>query len=115
MNASPATAICGLYNPSVSFWFLLFELLKVRMKFVEFLRQNISVRNKIILFATEFFLSLDKISTESIFPGYFVTHWKMINTLELVKSFVEERLATRTGPENIPFVRVSIIEVVCLK
>ena len=39
----------------------------------------------------------------------------MIDLLVLVKTFVEIRLASTTGPQDVPLVRLSVRKVVCLE
>ena len=60
------------------------------MELVVFVRQNVSIRNKIVFFHSELLLSLYKIETEPVFASNFVRHWEMVDSLKLVETFVEK-------------------------
>jgi len=79
----------------------------------KFIRQNISIWDKIKVLLPEFFLHSDHIVAKSIFSCDFIALWKMIYLLVLIESFVEVGFATRgAGPKNIPFVRLSMSETI---
>ena len=78
-----------------------------------FIRQYISIRHKIKMFSAEFLLHFDIIEAQSILPCDLVGVWKMIDSLVFIQSFIKIRLTAATGPEEIPFVRFSVFEVVC--
>ena len=94
MYASAAATISWFYDPSVSFGLLLFQLLEMSVELIEFLGQNVSIRNKVVLFTSKLLLRPHKVCAKPVFPRYFITHRKMIDALELIESFVEERFAT---------------------
>lgn len=94
MYASAAATISWFYDPSVSFGLLLFQLLEMSVELVELLGQYVSIRYKVVLFASKLLLRLHKVCAKPVFPRYFITHRKMIDALKLIQSFVEERFAT---------------------
>ena len=59
------------------------------MKIVKFIWEDVSLRDKVKLLPTEAFLHLDIVVAETIFTRDFMTLWKVIYSLELVKTFVK--------------------------
>jgi hypothetical protein len=90
MNASTLRAVGRLHNPSVTLWVCLFYLQVMRVKFIEFIRQDVGFWNKVILTGTKLFLRLDIVVTKAVFSSDFVTLREMINPLIFVKAFVQE-------------------------
>ena len=72
------------------------KLLKVRVKVLKLVGQDVSVSNEVKIISPEALLHLYVVVTEAIFTGYFMTLREVIYTLELVESLIEERL-TRAG------------------
>ena len=65
------------------------------------------------MFSSKFLLHFDIIETQSIFPCNLIRVWKMIDSLVFIQSFIKIRLTAATGPEEVPFVRFCIFEIVC--
>ena len=60
---------------------------------MKLVRQDVSVRDEVKLISTETLLHLHIIEAKSIFTGDFVALREMIDSLELVETFVKEALA----------------------
>ena len=82
---------------------------------MKFLRQNVCIRNKVILRATKSLLHFDIVVAKSIFPSDFITLWKMVYSLEFIESFVEVAFARACRPEHVPFMTLCVAERVCLE
>ena len=84
MDTSTARAIRWFYDPSVSFRLLFLELDEVGMKLVELLRQDVGVWNKVILSTAILLLCFHEVEAEPVFPGDFVRHGEMVDSLVLI-------------------------------
>ena len=113
MYSSALRRVCWLNDPCVSFGFSLLELLKVCMKVMKFVRENIGVRYEVKLLFPELFLHFYKVKAQPIFACYFIAHWEMIDALKLIKAFVKKALARAARPKDVPFVRVSEVKAIC--
>lgn len=59
------------------------------VEFAKLIRQDIGVRHDIIdSTPPKLFLHLHNVVTESVFPGYFITLRKMIDSLVFVEAFI---------------------------
>jgi len=90
MNATAPRAVGRLYDPRVALGVVLLDLKKVRVELVEFVGQDVSVWNKIVLVGSKLFLSSDVVVAQSIFSRYFVTLREMVNPLVLVQAFIQK-------------------------
>lgn len=71
---------------------------------VEFARQNVRLWDEIKCLSPEALLHLDIVVTQTVLAGDLVTHWEVVDPLELIKTFVEIALAGTGGPEEVPLV-----------
>ena len=55
-------------------------------------------------------LHLHIVVTKAVLTGDLMTLWEVIDFLELVQAFIEIALARTRRPENVPLVRVSVVE-----
>ena len=85
------------------------------MKFVEFVWQNVSVRDKVESGSAKFLLSLTIVEAKTVFPCDLIRHWEVIYALKFVQAFIQKRLAAGAGPKDVPLVRISVIELVRFK
>ena len=115
MDAATARRIGRLDNPDVPLRLRLLKLLVVRVKVMEFIRQNVRVWDEIKLIAPKTFLHFDIVETEAIFACNFVWLWKMVDPLVLVQSFVQITFATWAGPEYVPLVRICKVKWICFE
>lgn len=82
---------------------------------VEFARQNVRLWDEIKCLSPEALLHLDIVVTQTVLAGDLVTHWEVVDPLELIKTFVEIALAGTGGPEEVPLVRLSVAKAVRLE
>ena len=82
---------------------------------MEFLGQDVGVWNEVELVAPESLLHLHVVVAESILPCDLIRLREVIDPLELIESLVKIRFATASGPEDVPLVRVGIVEGVGLQ
>jgi len=115
VNAFALGGVSGLHYPDVLLRVVLLQLLVVGVEVPEFIRQDVCIWHEIEVLLSIFFLHLDHVETKSIFPGNFIALRKVVNLLVLIQSFIQIRLAVRSSPENIPLMRLSIIESIQLK
>jgi hypothetical protein len=59
MNASALRTVGRLHDPSVAFGVGLLDLKKMRVELVEFIGQDVSIRNEIVLVCSVLFLGSD--------------------------------------------------------
>ena len=85
------------------------------MEIVEFIWQNVSVRNEVKLLSSEPLLHLHVVIAEAVFPCDLVALWKVIYSLELVQSFIQVALARAGRPEQIPLMRLRMLKAVVFK
>ena len=115
MDSSAPRGVGRLHDPHVSLGFSLLELLVVSVEVVELVRQYVGIWDEIKLAPPESFLHLDIIEAQTVFPSDFIALREMIDPLELIQAFVEVAFARRTGPQDVPLVRISEVEVVGLE
>ena len=115
MDAAATRRVCWFDNPDISFWLCLPQFLIMSMEIMEFIRQDVSVRDEIKLRSTKSLLHLYIVETKSVFSGNFVTLWEVVDALEFIQTFIKITFAWTCRPKDIPLVRVCIIEVVCLQ
>lgn len=70
--------------------------------------QNIGVRNEIIMLSSKLFLHFDIVKAESIFLCNLVRAWEMVDSLVLIEPLIKVLLASATGPEKVPLMRLSV-------
>ena len=68
------------------------------------IRQNVGIRNKVVMLPSEFLLHLDIVEAKSIFSGYFVRVGEVVDPLILVETLVEVSLACAARPQEVPLV-----------
>ena len=73
------------------------------MEVLEFIWQDVSVRDEVKLVATEALLHLDIVEAQSVLPCNLMTLREVINLLELIKSFIQVALARTGRPKDVPF------------
>lgn len=76
--------------------------------------KDVGVWHEVIVLSSVLLLHLDVVEAQSVLSSDFIRGWEMVESLELVKSFVQVSLTTATGPQHVPFVRFSVREVVGL-
>lgn len=64
------------------------------------------------MLSSKFLLHFDIIETQSILPCDLIGVWKMIDPLIFIQSFIKICLTAATGPEEVPFVRFCVFEIV---
>lgn len=69
---------------------------------MKLIRQNVGVRYEIELVSAETLLHLDIIEAESILASDFVTLWEVVDPLKFIESLIQEALAGRGRPKDIP-------------
>ena len=82
---------------------------------MELIRQDVSVRDEVILRPTKSLLHLHIVETESVFSGDLIALWEVVNALKLIEAFIEIAFAGAGRPEDIPLVGVRIVEIVRLQ
>ena len=82
---------------------------------MKFVGQNVRIRNEVELLSAISLLHLDIVVAQSILARDLVTLREVIDSLELVQALVEIRFARRSGPEKVPFMRLSMCKAICLK
>ena len=112
MDATTLGGIRRFNNPNVTLWLGLAKFCVMGVEVVEFVWQNVGVRNEIILIPAKSLLHLHIIVAKSIFSGDFVALWEVIDPLKFVQAFVQVAFARACSPENIPLVRVREIKAV---
>ena len=60
---------------------------------MELVRKDVGVWDEIELAPTEPFLHLDIIEAEAILSGDFIALWEVVDSLELIQTFIEVALA----------------------
>ena len=60
-------------------------------------------------------MHLHIVETESVFSGNLVALWEVVDALELIEAFIEVAFAGAGRPEDIPLVRVRVVEIVRLQ
>ena len=73
------------------------------MEVLEFIWQDVSVRDEVKLVATEALLHLDIVEAQSVLPCNLMTLREVIDLLELIESFIQVALARTGRPEDVPF------------
>ena len=56
---------------------------------MEFIRQDVSIRDEIKLRSTKSLLHLYIVETKSVFSGNFVTLWEVVDALEFIQTFIK--------------------------
>lgn len=112
-NSSSTWWISRLYNPNITLRVRLSEFLIMRVEFMKLIRQYVRIRDKIKCRGSKFFLHFYIIEAKTIFTGYLIALWEMIDSLELIQTFIKVWFATTTCPENIPLVRLGIGKCIC--
>ena len=115
MNAASTRRVCWFDNPNIPFWLCLPQLLIVSMEVMEFIRQDVSVRDEIELRSTKTLLHLNIVETKSVFSGDFVTLREVVDALKFVQTLIEITFAGTSRPQDIPLMRIRVIKVVCLQ
>jgi hypothetical protein len=90
MNATAPRAVGRLHDPRVALGVGLLDPKKVRVELVEFVGQDVSIWNEIVLAGSKLFLGSDIVVAQSIFSRYFVTLREMVNPLVLVQAFIQK-------------------------
>jgi hypothetical protein len=90
MNASSPGAVCWLNDPGVTLGVRLLDLQEMRVEFTKLVRQDVGVRNEVVLTCTKLLLRPDIVVTETIFAGDLITLRKMVDSLILIQPFVKE-------------------------
>lgn len=85
------------------------------VKFVEFVWQNVSVRDKVESGSSKFLLSLAIVETKTVFPCDLIRHWEVIYALKFIKAFIQKRLAAGARPKDVPLMRLRVVELVRFK
>ncbi len=65
---------------------------------MEFVRQNVGIRDEVKLVSSKALLHLDIVVTEPILACYLVALWKVINSLVLIKALVKITFAGTRCP-----------------
>ena len=79
------------------------------------IRQIIGVRYDIKGLLAEFVLHLDDVGTQAVFPGELETIRVVIDLLVLVEIVIDILLIGLTWPEDVPVVRLGLLEPIDLK
>lgn len=79
---------------------------------MEFGRQNVRLWDEVKGLSPEALLHLHIVVAQAVLAGDFVTHWEVVDSLELIQAFVEVALAGAGGPEEVPLVRLSVTKAV---
>ena len=79
---------------------------------MELIGQYIGVGYEIKLISAESLLHLHIVVAKAILPGDLIAHREVINSLELVEALVEVALAAGGAPQDVPLVRVGVVECV---
>ena len=112
VDATTLRGVCRLNDPNVTLWLSLAKFCVVGVEVVEFVWQNVGVRNKIILISAKSLLHLDIVVAKSIFSRDLIALWEVIDALEFVQAFVQVAFARTRSPENVPLVRIREIKAV---
>lgn len=72
------------------------------MEIMEFVWENVCVRNEIILISAKSLLHLYIVVAKSILSCDLITLREVINSLELIETLVQVAFARACGPENVP-------------
>jgi hypothetical protein len=76
--------------------------------------ENVGVRNEVVIVAAELLLSLHVIKAQSVLSCDFIRLREVVESLELVQTFVNISFATAASPEQVPLVRLSVREPISL-
>lgn len=109
VNAPASTHISRFDYPEVLLWFLLLYGIIMVFEVSELLGQYVGIWDYVKIAFSKFLLHLDHIKAQSVFPCDLVARWEMIDPLVLVKAFIEVSFATWWGPEDIPFMTLSVV------
>ena len=112
MNSTTSTRVTWLYDPDVSSWIALLQLLIVAQQISILVRQDISVRIKVECVPPKLLLHLDVVKAASILSSDLIWVWEMIDPLKLIESFIQISFAAATGPKKIPLMRLSVSKVI---
>jgi hypothetical protein len=115
VDTLPLAGIRRLNDPNILLRVMLFKLLVVRIEVTKFVWQDVSVRYKVKVRLAEFLLHADHIVAEPVLSCYFVALREMIDLLELIQTFIKIALAAARAPQDVPLVRLSVTETICLE
>lgn len=87
----------------------------MRVEIVELLRQDVSVRDEVKLVFSESLLHFHVVVAQAVFSRDLITLREVIDALVLIKALIHVALTRRGRPAQVPFVRLSHSECVCLK
>ena len=84
MNAAATRRVCRLDDPYVALGLRLAQFLVVRVEVMKLVRQDVRVRNEIVLVPPEALLHLHIVVAKPIFSGDFIALWEVIDSLKFV-------------------------------
>lgn len=110
MNSSALAGIAGLDNPHVSPWIGVLQPLIVTKQVSILIGQDVCLGKEVNSLSSELFLHLYIVEAHAIFPSDFIGLREMVQSLELIETFIEVSFATATSPQYIPFMRFGVGE-----
>ena len=115
VNAAALRGVRWLDDPDVALRFGLSQFLIVGVEVMKLLREDVGIGDEIKLGTPETLLHLHIVVAETVLPRDLVALREVIDTLELIEALVQVALARTRRPQDIPFMRVSIIKAVGLQ
>ena len=88
----------------------------MRLKFFDLIRQDIGVGYYVIdPTSSELFLHFRNVIAKAVFSSDFIAVGEMVDSLVLVKTFIEVGFARGRGPKDVPVMRISVFELIGFK
>lgn len=91
---TPASRTVSRFDdPSVTFGFLFLKLNEMSMEIIILAGKHVGIWDEIVFLGGILLLGFHEIVAKTVFARYLVAHWEMVDSLEFVQTFVQERFA----------------------
>lgn len=91
---------------------MLLQLLIVCIEVTKLIWENVGIRDEIEVLLAVSFLHSDHVEAESILSSDLVGLWEVVNLLVFIQPFIEIALARGGTPEDVPLMRLSVLEAI---
>jgi hypothetical protein len=102
INSFSLAGTVGLANPQILVRSFFLQFVEMHIKIVEFVRENIGIRNDIERSMAEFFLHVDDIFTQAVFPRDFVASREVVYFLVFIETLVNVGVGAAIHPKDVP-------------
>ena len=112
MDTTATGGVRRLDDPNISTRIARLELLVVAQELSIFVGQDVGVRHEVKSIPTKLLLHLNVVEAQTIFPCDLVRVREMVESLEFVQTLVEISFAATTSPEQVPLMRLGVVEAI---